>query len=342
VIYHLLPVAPPILEQPVEPEQPPMPTPSPVIPIADKITMTTDFNSFGIYRVYNGRLPSHNPEENFSVNQVADGPSFMQSHPEPDGLPPGPFRDNASESNPKANVTAEHPFANDSTFNLMSWFYNGSNTKSLNDLDNLVNNVLLVPDFKPEDLSGFDATKASKQLDNFVKIDRSSKSDAPLKDGWLRAPISIRLPHDKIQQSEDDAPLYELDLLYRKPIEVIKAAYQEQRAAQYHATPFEEYWKPSPTSPPERIYSELYNCDAFLEEHEKVSAAPAQSDDSLETVIAALMVWSDATQLTNFGNASSSLWPVYLFFGNQSKYTRAKPSEFAAHHLAYIPKGQFF
>jgi hypothetical protein len=231
----------------------------------------------------------------------------------------------------------EHPFTNNSIFNLMSWFYNGSNTKSLNDLDNLVQNVLLAPNFNPEDLSGFDATKASKQMDNSVQIDRS-KSGTPLKDGWLRAPISIRLPHDKIKQSEDDAPIYELNLLYRKPIEVIKAAYQEQQASQYHAAPFEEYWKPSPTSPPERIFSELYNCDAFLEEHAKVSAAQAQSDDSLETVIAALMVWSDATQLTNFGNASLSLWPIYLFFGNQSKYTCAKPSEFAAHHLAYILK----
>jgi len=49
-----------------------------------------------------------------------------------------------------------------------------------------------------------------------------------------------------------------------------------------------------------------------------------------------MMIWSDSTHLTSFGTAS--LWPVYLYFGNQSKYTRAKPSEFAAHHLAYIPK----
>lgn len=32
---------------------------------------------------------------------------------------------------------------------------------------------------------------------------------------------------------------------------------------------------------------------------------------------------------------------MYLFFGNQSKYTRAKPSELAAHHLAYVPKVRF-
>jgi hypothetical protein len=113
----LLPVAPPIAEQPVEPEQPLIPTPLPVIPITEKITVTTDANSFGVYRVYNGRLPTHNPDENFSVNHVADGPSFTKSEAEPDALPPGPFED------PKANITVEHPFANDSIFNLMSWFY---------------------------------------------------------------------------------------------------------------------------------------------------------------------------------------------------------------------------
>jgi hypothetical protein len=324
----LLPVAPPVVEQqPVEPEQPHAP-PLPDISITDKVS--TDSNSFGVYRVYTGRLPTYNPDDNFSVNQVSDGPSFAQSRSEPEEIFPGPF-----EANPKANDTVEHPFTNDSTFNLMSWFYNGSNTKSLNDLDNLVHNVLLDPNFKPEDLSAFDATKASKQLDNFVKIDRST-SDTPLKDGWLRASIPIRLPHDNIKQSEGEAPEYRLDLLYRKPIEVIKAAYQEQRAKQYHNAPFEEYWKPSPTSPPERIFSELYNSDAYLDEHAKLSAA--QSDSILETTIAPLMLWSDATQLTNFGNASSSLWPIYLFFGNQSKYARGKPSEFAAHHIAYIPK----
>ncbi|KAF8233525.1 hypothetical protein L208DRAFT_1266202 [Tricholoma matsutake] len=47
------------------------------------------------------------------------------------------------------------------------------------------------------------------------------------------------------------------------------------------------------------------------------------------------MVWSDLTHLANFGQAS--LWPIYLFLGNQSKYQHVKPSQFAAHHLAYIP-----
>ena len=47
------------------------------------------------------------------------------------------------------------------------------------------------------------------------------------------------------------------------------------------------------------------------------------------------MLWSDATHLTNFGTAK--LWPIYLFFGNLSKYVRSRPSSGACNHLTYIP-----
>ncbi|KAJ6457005.1 hypothetical protein C8R47DRAFT_1248481 [Mycena vitilis] len=43
-----------------------------------------------------------------------------------------------------------------------------------------------------------------------------------------------------------------------------------------------------------------------------------------------------ATHLANFGTAS--LWPLYLFFGNQSKWVRGKPRAGACHHIAYMPK----
>ncbi|KDQ28847.1 hypothetical protein PLEOSDRAFT_1075744 [Pleurotus ostreatus PC15] len=47
------------------------------------------------------------------------------------------------------------------------------------------------------------------------------------------------------------------------------------------------------------------------------------------------MFWSDSTHLASFGNAS--LWPLYTLWGNQSKYTRARPTANACNHQAYIP-----
>ena len=89
--------------------------------------------------------------------------------------------------------------------------------------------------------------------------------------------------------------------------------------------------------PPERIITELYTSNAMLEEYQKINSKPPEVPGcNLETVVAAIMLWSDSTHLASFGNAA--LWPVYLFLGNQSKYSRVKPNSFAAHHLAYIPK----
>jgi hypothetical protein len=329
----ILPAPPPVVDNPsvVEPNVEPIAPENPMILDEPSNVYTTAPNSYGIYRVFKYGAPSFNPDDDFSINHVADNPNFA---PQP------PSVDQATSFSPFAHSseTIEHPFANQTTLRLMSWFYNGTNTKSLNDLNNLVHNVLLASDFKPEDLAKFDAAKSAKQLDNFQKPSTSSAdSSTLLKDGWIRSSISIKLPCDGFCQTEEAAPTYQLNgLLYRKPIEVIKAAYQEGQASQFHLSPFEEYWKPSQDAPPERIFSELYNCDAYLKENDRVQTHAQQSDCSLEAVIAPMMIWSDATHLTNFG--SSSLWPIYFYPGNLSKYTRAKPSAFAAHHLAYIPK----
>ncbi|KIK72621.1 hypothetical protein PAXRUDRAFT_798128, partial [Paxillus rubicundulus Ve08.2h10] len=47
------------------------------------------------------------------------------------------------------------------------------------------------------------------------------------------------------------------------------------------------------------------------------------------------MFWSDATHLAQFGQAKA--WPIYLFFGNLSKYLRGSPSLGACHPIAFIP-----
>jgi Plavaka transposase len=116
---------------------------------------------------------------------------------------------------------------------------------------------------------------------------------------------------------------------------VIQMAFKDTSSTFYHLTPFRLFWKPTADTEPERVVTELYNSDAFLDEYEKLQHQPKEPGCDLERVIAALMVWSDSTHLANFGQAS--LWPIYIFFGNQSKYSRAKPSHFAAHHLAYLP-----
>jgi len=55
---------------------------------------------------------------------------------------------------------------------------------------------------------------------------------------------------------------------------------------------------------------------------------------TLPHFIVALMFWSDATHLTSFGD--EKLWPLYLYFGNNSKYEWCRPSNYLCEHVAYF------
>jgi hypothetical protein len=80
----------------------------------------------------------------------------------------------------------------------------------------------------------------------------------------------------------------------------------------------------------------MTDSDVFINEHDKVQRAP--TDDPTckrEKVITALMFWSDATHLATFGTAK--VWPIYMLFGNVSKYVRCQPNSGATKHVAYIP-----
>ncbi|PPQ73389.1 hypothetical protein CVT24_008509 [Panaeolus cyanescens] len=293
----------------------------------------TPSNKFGVFRVYQS-IPTFNPDADFNPHTLYNNPSFEPSDsiPEPDSEtlppPPGPF---PNPSNPPASTLPDSPYPNRTIDLIMSWFYTASNTKSLSDLNILVHNVLLSDEFKKGDLEGFDAGKIAQMLDNIT----STKE--PLKDGWKRAPIALPLPFPKNKvASEDDAPVHVVeDLFYRKLTDVITSAYAEPSASELHSLPFEEYWSPGPNTPPERIYSELYNSDALIKEQDLIHQLHRSSSPH-ETVVMPIMLWSDSTMLAKFGDAS--LWPAYLFNGYQSKYSRAKPTSYAAHHIAYIPK----
>jgi hypothetical protein len=117
----------------------------------------------------------------------------------------------------------------------MSWFNSGSNLKSLGELDRLVN-VVLSDDFKKEDLVGFSAKRESERLDNY---DNDPTSRLLADDGWIETSVSISVPAEHVRHaSETDAPRFEVPgLFYRRPLEVLKAALQEESSAEFHLFP---------------------------------------------------------------------------------------------------------
>ncbi|KAJ3716383.1 hypothetical protein C8R42DRAFT_697896 [Lentinula raphanica] len=205
----------------------------------------------------------------------------------------------------------------------MDWSYahNSINATSLN---GLVHNVILQDDFSTEHLEGFSAQAELDRMDRHLStatpISEQSESALPFaaSDNWVTSNIRIPMPcPNKKFTSEELAPTLEVKDVHHRRLT--------------------EFWKPSEDEPVQRVISEAYSSNRALElEREVYETLPKPANPNVETVIAWLMLWSDSTHLANFGTAS--LWPIYMYFGNLSKYTRCKPSSYAAHHIAYIPK----
>ncbi|KAJ7101024.1 hypothetical protein C8R43DRAFT_1048129 [Mycena crocata] len=158
-----------------------------------------------------------------------------------------------------------------------------------------------------------------------------------VKDGWREVSVEIEVPDGKQHGPDDPLPKFSVPgLHFRNLTQTIKSALEDRSSRFFHYTPFRHFWQPTQNEPTQRIYDEIYSSDAFIEAHEKIQRQAPEPNCTLERVVAALMWWSDSTHLANFGTAS--LWPLYLWFGNQSKWVRGKPRAGACHHVAYMPK----
>jgi hypothetical protein len=296
-------------------------------------------DSYGVYREYSFGRPSITPDIHLILLDVSHSPylALNTSTQLTSTLPDSESSDN--DEHVMSNWFA--PFPNPSIHRLMNWHTTTSVTKSMAKLDSLVRDVLLAPDFKVEELAGFRAAKENARLDGFKFKQGSStvsdNEDTVFDDTWIKGTIYIPLPCDGVCQPEDDAPLFPVVFYYRNIVEVIKAAFSEFESKVFHAFPFRAFWHPSEGEPPERVYSEIYTADSWNDEYDKINKSREDGPNlDLEAFIIGLMFWSDSTVLAQFGTAS--LWPIYLYIGNQSKYARAKPTSMAAHHLAYLPK----
>jgi hypothetical protein len=323
------------------------------IPMPKAALFCTETNSFGVYRKYSLGPPTITPDESFTLSSISD--SLSIAHDPADSRSKASWWSSFGPSCPEAvekaivEKPAENyyaPFLNPSTFRLMSWYYNGSSTKSYANVDKLIHDVIRHEDFKASDFgASFSTAREAGRMDknqpskSSVELEKSGSLPFKPEDGWIQASVSIPVPCDGFNfKSEEDAPRFVVDgIWYRQPLEVIKLAFSEPAAENFHITPFKEYWKPSKDEPEERIYSETFTADVFNEEYERLRTTSREAPNSeLEPFIAGIMFYSDTTHLANFGTAC--LYPMYMYIGNQSQYTRAKPSEFTAHHIAYIPK----
>ncbi|TFK25959.1 hypothetical protein FA15DRAFT_638473 [Coprinopsis marcescibilis] len=154
-------------------------------------------------------------------------------------------------------------------------------------------------------------------------------------DGWRKEPISLKVPFNKSMKQSGTGNFAVGTLHYRSITEVVKEKLRNQQGSQFfHYAPHESLWKPSEQSPKTRVYSELYNSNAFIRAHQEVHNLLNNPQCTLPRVVVGLMFWSDQTHLTSFGG--SKAWPLYMCFANESKYRRCKPNSDLCHQIAYF------
>lgn len=292
----------------------------------------TQRNAFGVFRRYLApAIPSHDPDQLLRTDSA--------------GLSDIPA--NRSEAPTAENLFG--PYPNQSSFMLGQWYWCGGAQKSKDDFQKLVG-IIADADFSPEDIRktrwGFIDRQLGSSGDEPLWMDE----DGPIADaGWKKKAVAIDVPfrhaasapskgRGKGKAAEGRIQEYAIpDFYHRSVVAILREKLgNEDQFQHFHLDPFELLWQPRDGAEPVRLSGELYNSPAFIEAHREVQELPGEPGCSMPRCVVGLMFASDSTQLTAFGQAK--LWPAYLFFGNDSKYRRAKPSLHLCCHVAYFQK----
>ncbi|KAK0193638.1 hypothetical protein F5146DRAFT_925179, partial [Armillaria mellea] len=124
------------------------------------------------------------------------------------------------------------PFMIPTTCHLMHWFYS-TTTKTLNDLNHLVTDVLLAPNFSAEDLTDFNANHEAKQLD-------SDSLPMFTANGWVCDRITLQLPQSGVCHAlEEAAPSLDIPNVWHcLLLDIVCSAFQDVSSLHFHLKGF--------------------------------------------------------------------------------------------------------
>ena len=275
-------------------------------------------NVFGVLRrFYSAQCTSHDPEAQVDLSLLSNIATTKTICPAGDADTEG-RRD-------------YYPYPNENSFLLGEWYWNQGAQKSQRSFKALLD-IIGSPSFSPADVSSTNWASINRQLalndwDQGEWIDEDA--------GWLKSTVSISVPFHHRLPHPGTRNFVVTDFYHRSLTSVIRNKLSRQNDFPlFHFEPYELIWHPPHLKEDIRLYGELYTSPSFMEAHQKLQASPREPGCDLPRAIVALMFWSDGTTLSSFGN--TKLWPLYLFFGNESKYRRCKPSSELCEHIAYF------
>lgn len=282
----------------------------------DYITHT---NSFHLFRVYDSdTIPVHDPEDRSDHDNPGDSPLSRPTVNVVQGFDP---------------ENQFHPYPNENSWRLGDWYWNQGTQKSKKSFRTLLD-IIGSTNFHPEDVSSTNWATIDRELGGPGTLERQSSVEW-MEDEWEHRNITISVPFSR--RCENPGPKdYTISEFYRRSlISIIREQLTDPiRCSRFHFEPYSLRWKPPHKTRSIDVHGELYTSTTFIEAHRKLQDSPPEADCDLPRRIVALMFWSDATHLTSFGEAK--LWPLYVYFGNDSKYERAQPTSHLCTHVAYF------
>jgi Plavaka transposase len=276
--------------------------------------LETAKNSFGLFRRYHTEsLPAHDPEGEVDTSALSDIVDCRSA---------------SQNNNPSYG-----PYPNKSSFLLGEWYWNRGSQKSQQDFKELLG-IIGDDDFQPASIRETAWDKVDQKLGvNDWDKEEWIDDDA----GWRTSSATISVPFHRLTEKPGARDYTVINFHHRSLVSVIREKISNSKDnAHFHYEPYELLWQPNNEQEGVhvRVHGELYTSPSFIDAHRSVQELPGEPGCHLPRVVVALMFWSDSTHLTNFGNAK--LWPLYMFFGNESKYRRSKPSCNLCEHVAYF------
>ena len=271
----------------------------------------------GLFRVYPTR-PSFIPKTERNILAYVDAPTLDNTT---DALDSDSQQSEGCSISPPASksrlpivdITPDNifsAFGSPTAGLLMCWQYSGSNLKSAAELNRLWTDFIQDPRFDPTHVNLFNHDREWKFIEKYLH-DESNVFKAD--HGWYCSSVRIKLPHEQTRwpsgEQDPNVPVLDVNGVYHHDLtDVIISALEDDTFMSFHMTPFEQFWKPSDTKAPIKVFGEAYSSSAHLDAECEVNSLSREAGDDLERIVVPLMLWADATQLANFGDAS--LWPI--------------------------------